>query len=188
MVLDVPGDIAEFGVYRGAGLFTWANLLEAYCIGDRTKTVRGFDNWSGITTLTQHDNTRAGVFDSSPFRQEVLDAIAIFDTDRFIPDKPRIRLVDGSIETTVPAFIEEHPGVRFSLLHLDCDVYLPTKAVLDHLWPRVSRGGVVIFDEYGIEDWPGETKAVDEFLADKPGLRLQISQWTNCPGAFLVKP
>src|SRR5208337_1387460 len=39
LTLEVPGDIAELGVFRGAGLFTWANLLEAYCVGDRTKTV-----------------------------------------------------------------------------------------------------------------------------------------------------
>ena len=48
LTLDVPGDIAELGVFRGLGLMTWANLLEAYCVGDRTKTVHGFDNWSGF--------------------------------------------------------------------------------------------------------------------------------------------
>ena len=47
--LGLPGDIAELGVYRGLGLMTWANLLESYCIGDRTKTVFGFDNWAGFS-------------------------------------------------------------------------------------------------------------------------------------------
>ena len=55
MTLDVPGDIAEFGVFRGLGLFTWANLLESYCIGDRTKVVYGFDNWTGFTVLSDKD-------------------------------------------------------------------------------------------------------------------------------------
>src|SRR5262245_37640187 len=55
MTLDVPGDIAEFGVFRGLGLFTWANLLESYCIGDRTKVVYGFDNWRGFTALSEQD-------------------------------------------------------------------------------------------------------------------------------------
>jgi hypothetical protein len=52
----------------------------------------------------------------------------------------------------------------------------------------VTRGGVVIFDEYAIADWPGETAAVDEFLADKPTVRLQTFSWTNAPVAYLVKP
>jgi len=55
MTLEIPGDIIELGVFRGLGLLTWANLLEAYCIGDRTKTVYGFDNWKGFTELTKED-------------------------------------------------------------------------------------------------------------------------------------
>jgi hypothetical protein len=46
----------------------------------------------------------------------------------------------------------------------------------------------VVFDEYAIADWPGETAAVDEFLADKHNVRLQTFSWTNVPGAYLVKP
>ena len=56
MTLDVPGDVAEFGVFRGFGLFTWANLLESYCIGDRTKVVYGFDNWQGFTGFSEQDS------------------------------------------------------------------------------------------------------------------------------------
>lgn len=49
--LDVPGDIAELGVFRGLGLLTWANLLEIYCIGDRTKTVWGFKTGKDLLIL-----------------------------------------------------------------------------------------------------------------------------------------
>lgn len=195
MTLDVPGDIADLGVFRGLSLLTWANLLEAYCIGDRTKTVWGFDHWAGFAGLTEHDGDASpeahkvvGGFDSSAFRREVEDAIAVFDGDRFVPQKPRVRLVDGPIEESVDRFVAEHPGVRFSLVHVDCDLYAPTRAALRALWPSVSRGGVVLFDEYGIPDWPGETRAVDEWLATEPGLRLQTLAWTNAPAAFLVKP
>jgi hypothetical protein len=175
--LDVPGDIAELGVYRGLGLFTWANLLEAYCIGDRTKTVWGFDNWDD-------GNAKAAGF-TGQYREEVESAIRLFDDDRFIPHKPRIRLVIGDICTTVA---DIGIGTRFSLLHFDCDFFLPTNASLVYLWPLLSRGGIAIFDEYGMRDWPGETQAVDDFIADHPGLRLQTFAWTNTPGAYLVKP
>jgi dTDP-rhamnose C3-O-methyltransferase len=194
MTLDVPGDIAEFGVFRGLGLFTWANLLESYCIGDRTKVVYGFDNWQGFTGFSEQDSVplaeagkTVGGFNPARFHEEVLDAIGIFDSDRFIPSKPRIKLIDGNIEENVVKFARDNPGVRFSLVHLDCDLYKPTHAVLQAIWDKVTRGGVVIFDEYAIADWPGETAAVDEFLADKPGVRLRTFSWTNVPGAFLIK-
>ena len=195
LALDVPGDIAELGVFRGLGLFTWANLLEAYCVGNRTKVVYGFDNWQGFTEFSPqdakpaHDAGKAiGGFDPGAFLDELNDAIAIFDADRFIPFKPRIKLVRGHIERTVPDFLAENAGVRFSLVHFDCDLYQPTKAALAALWDRVTRGGVVIFDEYAIPAWAGETAAVDEFLADKPDVRLKTFAWTNVPGAYLVKP
>lgn len=194
MTLRIPGDIAELGVFRGLGLLTWANLLEAFCIGDRTKTVYGFDNWKGFTGFSAEDgepveeaNKIVGGFSPEQFLDELRDAISIFDADRFIPWKPRVKLVHGNIEDTVVTFVDENPGVRFSLIHFDCDLYTPTKAALESLWPVLSRGGVIIFDEYGIPDWPGETKAVDEFLVTNPSLQLQTLEWTNTPGAFLVK-
>jgi len=193
--LNVPGDIAELGVFRGLGLMGWANFLEAHCIGDRTKTVWGFDNWHGFGSFSAADGKAddsvgkvEGGFSPTRFREELESAIAIYDADRFVPWKPRIKLVDGEIEESVPKFVAEHPGVRFSLVHFDCDLYAPTKAALEALWPRLSRGGIFIFDEYSIPDWPGETRAVDEFLADKPGLRLETFDWTNAPAAFLIKP
>ena len=99
-----------------------------------------------------------------------------------------MKLIDGDIAETVPRFLEENPGVRFSFVNFDCDLYEPTKRALDVIWPRVSRGGVVLFDEYAIKDWPGETKAVDEFLEQHPGLRVQTLPWTNLPAGYLIKP
>lgn len=193
--VEVPGDIAELGVFRGLGLMTWANLLEAYCIGDRTKTVWGFDNWAGFTGFTAEDgdadnssNKFVGGFSPKSYRQELDNAIDIFDNDRFIPWKPRVKLIDGQIEETIPKFVSDNPGVRFSLIHFDCDLYTPTKAALEELWPRVSRGGVLLFDEYSIPEWPGETQAVDEFFADKPEIIIKTLSWTNAPAAYIIKP
>lgn len=194
LTLEIPGDIAELGVFRGGGLMTWANLLEAYCVGDRTKTVYGFDNWQGFTGFAPEDGPPSpvahkvpGGFDPSHFRRELESALAAFDADRFVPWKPRVKLIDGQIEDSVPRFLDQHPGVRFSLVHFDCDLYAPTRAALWALWPRVARGGVLLFDEYGIPDWPGETRAVDEFLAEHPGVQLRTLPWTNAPAAYLVK-
>jgi hypothetical protein len=192
--LDVPGDIAELGVFRGLGLLTWANLLECFAIGDRTKIVYGFDNWAGFESFSPEDGAEVGEahkvqggFNPVAFREELAEAIGIFDKDRFVPWKARVKLIDGDISQTVPQFVNENPGVRFSLVHFDCDLYAPTKASLDALWPCVSRGGIILFDEYAISDWPGETRAVDEFLEQHPGVRVETLSWTNAPAGFIVK-
>lgn len=194
MTLDVPGDIAELGVFRGLGLMTWANLLESYCVGDRTKIVYGFDNWEGFGELVPEDGRPesssgkvSGGFNPAKYKEELQQAIDIFDSDRFVPWKARVKLLEGDIACSVPSFLDDNPGIRFSLVHFDCDLYVPTKKALEVIWPKVSRGGVVIFDEYAIKEWPGETKAVDEFLASHEDVRLRTFSWTNAPSSYLIK-
>jgi hypothetical protein len=194
LTLDVPGDILDLGVYRGASLMTWANLLEIFAIGDRTKRVIGLDNWTGFSELTTEDGPdienagkTVGGFDAANYRKELENAIRIFDSDRFVPWKDRVELVEGNIEQTLPEMLNKRPGLRFSLVHFDVDLYAPTRVALEHVWDKVPRGGVILFDEYGIEDWQGETQAVDEFLASRPEQRLRKLEWTNVPAAFLIK-
>ncbi len=193
MVVDLPGDIVELGVYRGASLMSWANFLEIRNMSDRQKQVFGFDNFTGFTGLTGKDGSAdksvakdVGGFDSSAFRDMLIDAISIFDRDRFIPYKPRVKLVEGNIEETVPRFVREKPGLRICLLHFDCDMYMPTKVGLEHFWPLVVPGGVVLFDEYGIRPWEGESNAVDEYFADKK-VAIRRLDWSPNPGGYVIK-
>jgi hypothetical protein len=192
--LEVPGDILEVGVFRGLSLMTWANLLECFAIGDRTKRVWGIDNWAGFSSLHEADgraNSRVGKsvggFSPSRYKEELQDAISIFDEDRFVPWKERIRLVEGDASEAIDQLLMEKPGLRFSFVHFDVDLYEPTSHVLHAIWDRVPKGGILLFDEYAIEDWPGETQAVDEFLRVHPEQTVRTLSWTNTPGGFIVK-
>ena len=76
--------------------------------------------------------------------------------------------------------------MRISLLHVDCDLYAPTKVGLEHLWPRVVRGGCVVLDDYGVRPWEGESRAVDEYFSDED-VEIMRHDWTGCPGAVVWK-
>lgn len=193
MTIDLPGDIVELGTYRGASLMSWANFLEIRNMGDRQKQVFGFDNFTGFTPFHEKDgdvDIKSGKspdhFVASVFEDILKDAISIFDKDRFIPYKPRVVLVKGDIEETVPKFVKDRSGLRISLLHFDCDLYKPTKISLDSLWPLVVPGGVVLFDEYGIRPWGGESNAVDEYFKDKK-VRIHKFDWSPNPGGYIIK-
>ena len=55
---------------------------------------------------------------------------------------------------------KKNPGVRF--LYVDMDLFKPTMIILNDI-KNIYPGGIIVFDEYGYTEWPGETKAVDIF-------------------------
>ncbi|MCW2967337.1 MAG: macrocin O-methyltransferase, partial [Solirubrobacteraceae bacterium] len=71
----------------------------------------------------------------------------------------RIHFVRGPVEETLP----EHAPERLALLRLDTDWYESTRAEMEHLYPRLSDGGVLIIDDYG--HWDGARRAVEEHFA-----------------------
>ena len=98
----------------------------------------------------------------------------------------------------MPRFVEENPGLRISLMHVDCDLYQPTRVAIETLWPRVVRGGVVIFDDYGIRPGgrergrrrvlrPAERDAAPLRLGHEPG-RLRGQAVTRQLDLLLINP
>ncbi len=191
MIREVPGSVAECGVFRGETLLLWAKFLEIFCMGDRSRCVYGFDHFQGLRNLRPEDGPENaamhdGAYDASEDYDQLMALIELFDADRFAPRKPRIQLVDGDARETLPRWAEANPGVRLSVLHLDFDLYEPTRAALEVLYPRVVPGGLVIFDEFGFENFPGETQAVEDYFGDALP-PLQKLDWFSNPGAYFVK-
>jgi O-methyltransferase len=76
---------------------------------------------------------------------------------------PNIRLIVGDIMETAPrAFAGD---ASFGLVHIDVDVYPPTKFCLEFFAPRLAPGALMIVDDYGFTTCPGAKKAVDDFAA-----------------------
>jgi predicted O-methyltransferase YrrM len=93
------------------------------------------------------------------------------------------------VQDTLGPFLAETPGLRISLLHLDMDIYEPTKFALERLWDLVVPGGVIVMDEYATPPWAGESTAWEEFAAAR-GLALTIRKfpWALTPGGYVIKP
>ena len=78
----------------------------------------------------------------------------------------RVRLIKGDVLETIP---HDAPD-QIALLHLDTDWYASTRHELQHLYPRLVEGGVLIIDDYA--DWRGCKQATDEFIASLPNKPL----------------
>lgn len=161
-IIDLPGDIMEFGVYKGASLIrlaTYRKMLET----DLSRKVIGFDMFGEFPrTNNDLDNNFIEEFEGNGGfgieKEELEKFLQYKKIDNF-------NLIKGNILETLDKYLDEYPHTRISFLHIDVDVYEPTKYILDKLYDRVVRGGVIVFDDYNTVE--GETRAVDEFLQDK---------------------
>lgn len=57
-------------------------------------------------------------------------------------------------------------------LHIDLNAAIPTLKSLEFFYPRLVRGGVIIFDDYGWREYDDTRVVINEFFNDKPGLIL----------------
>lgn len=194
-VIDLPGCILELGVSRGVTFFTWTKLMEMFCPGDRKRKVYGFDSFAGLQDFHVKDGKQdssvgkaAGGYSAGKVQTEVEALVEITNEDSMVTGVGRCELVVGDIKETLPRFLADNPGLRISLLHFDVDLYEPTKLGLELLYPLVVKGGVVVFDEYGLIPWQGESNAVDEYFEthrDRP--IIQKFAFSTGPHGYLVK-
>lgn len=151
-IRDIEGDIVECGVGYGGTLVILGILAKQENKGRR---VYGFDSFEGFPETSQEDvsfrKPKKGEYGGASLRRakKTVDQVAI----------PSPILIKGFFEDT----LERFEG-KIALLHIDADLYLSYKTVLNELFNKVSRGGIIAFDEYNDPKFPGATKAVDEFL------------------------
>jgi hypothetical protein len=193
MVQHLPGCFVECGVFQGNSLFAFAKFLEIFHPGDRIRHVIGFDSFKGLQSFQPEDGPMypnrskvIGGWSAGEFKSAFYKLLDLYHADMFIPSAPRIKVIEGDIKETVPRYVAENPGLRISLLHLDVDIFEPNLVALEHLYPRVVTGGLVVLDEYGMTEWGGESAALEKYFNGKPP-RLTKFQWTSTPGGFFIK-
>lgn len=153
----VPGDFLEAGVWRGGCCILMRAVLEARNCRDRRVWLA--DSFAGLPSSKRAED-RDYAMDSSR-----LPVLAVTEQEvrrnfeRFGLLDGQLRFLPGWFEQTLPAS-DTGP---LALLRVDCDLYASTLTVLDSLYSRVSPGGWVVIDDYGI--LPPCKQAVDEFRA-----------------------
>jgi O-methyltransferase len=171
----ISGDIVECGVWAGASAALAARTLGA--IGAHRR-IWLYDTFGDFPYPGEHDEWgvreqqgREGPYERSPSLEEVKNNMATTGHDDVV-------FIKGLVEETLPA---QAPN-EIALLRLDTDWCESTRHELEHLYPRLSRGGVLIIDDYG--HFQGARRAVDEYFHDQPVLLNRI----DYTGRLVIKP
>ena len=185
----IPGAIVECGVWRGGSAMLAALTLQQ--TGDDERDLYLYDTFAGMSEPTERDVNVFGLRASDDWERIAANhddpvlAYAPLDEVRSNMEgtgfpRGRTFYVEGKVEDTIPGTVPE----RIALLRLDTDFYASTRHELEHLWPRLSPGGVLIIDDYG--DWAGARAAVDEFFGLRPDAPLLNR--VDSTGRIGVKP
>jgi len=184
---DLPGAFAECGVWRGGSVLAMIATLQELGVSDRD--IHLYDTFEGMTAPTEHDTSpldppalqtwqeaqdegkRAwnDLFDPDTFNEESVRATLLATG---YPEE-RLHLHRGPVEETLP---RQSPG-PLALLRLDTDWYASTRHELEHLYPLLAEGGILIVDDYG--HWQGARRAVDEYFARSRPLLLNRVDYTG---------
>jgi len=159
---SVRGEIVEFGIFKGNSFFRWVkfrDLLEQ----TNSRKIIGFDVFDSFPEATFEGDklkrdafvkeTKGGQSISYEEMNELLQKQNLYRN---------VEIIKGDVLNTLDQYLSENPHLKISLLHIDVDLYEPTKHILERLYAKVTKGGIIILDDYGA--FAGTNKAVDDFF------------------------
>jgi len=195
-VTELPGVIVDLGVFRGASTFTWAKLCEIFCPTDVRKVVYAFDTFEGFPKLSKEDGAinlkqdrkKGGYFGGKSVERGLQLAQEAMNCDKHLRNINRIDFIKGDVVKTIPKFVAaKGNGLRIALLNLDVDLYDATKTALQCFGPLMVRGGIIVLDEYAVDTFGGESKAVDEYFRKEFGRKAHIKKfpWHSNPSGYI---
>lgn len=185
---NIEGNIVECGVWKGGSMMAVAETL--LMTRDTSRKLYLFDTFEGMPPPTENDVDITGItaehlLDCSDKETEesVRCRATLNVVEKVIGSTGypigNINFVKGMVEQTIPYFMPD----KIALLRLDTDWYESTKHEMEHLFPRLVKGGVLIIDDYG--HWQGARKAVDEYLGEN-SVKILLSR-IDYTGRIAVK-
>ena len=172
--LGIAGHIAEVGVFRGAVSLFFAKLTLLYEPCALTQ-VHAFD-WFN---LDQEEQLAACGHPYDEPYERIRQLVDVQGLQRYV------LLHRMDVRSELGQFFEAHQHLQFKLIFMDAGSYDVVAAALRELWPRLTPGGIVVFDQFNHEVAPGETRAVKELLPPGTVIRTFPNGWM--PNAYVVK-
>ncbi len=161
----VPGAFVECGVWRGGSMMVVALTLTELGVDDRELVL--FDTFTHMPLPGPEDVDLFGTHAADVYEEasaaEAFRYLPLDEVQRVLAGTgypvERMRFVQGLVEETIP----DAAPAEIALCRLDTDWYESTRHEMEHLFPRIVPGGILLVDDYG--HFMGAKKAVDEYFA-----------------------
>jgi hypothetical protein len=171
LTYSVAGDTAECGSYKGCGshIILLAPLpTQASSIQQREHYI--FDSFEGLNVPRAEDGNYWKQSDLCSAEAVIKQNLSEFRNVHFM-------------KGWIPERFAEVQDRRFAFVHINVDLYEPTRDSIAFFYERLNPGAILICDDYAFTTCPGATKAMDDFLSDKPEKIVRLPGG----GGFFIK-
>ena len=148
-VKDLKGALIEVGVWKGG---TGAIIAQKAKIEGIKDKVYLCDTFSGVVKTGANDPIYKGGEHADTSRELVSDLMKSLKLSN-------VKLLSGIFPDETSKYISKE---KFRFCHIDVDVYQSAKEITDWIWPRLVRGGIIAYDDYGFRGCHGVTKFINE--------------------------
>ena len=151
LIKNVPGDMAECGVYKGATAWFICTFIREHGLN---KALHVFDSFEGLSKPQTEDGVYWAAGNLTTDEAVCRKNLGEFDFVKFY-------------KGWIPDRFTDVAATGFSFVHIDVDLYQPTLDAVSFFYEKLNKGGIIICDDYGFATCPGAKKAIDDFFADK---------------------
>jgi O-methyltransferase len=167
---QVPGAVAEFGVFQG-----WFARRIRKLFPDRSFYL--FDTFEGFPP-----EQMAADMEKYSAKPADFSKTSIEETLKRIGGNPDLVIVKKGIFPASAKDIHE----QFAFVSLDVDLYQPTCDGLEFFYARLAPGGFILIHDYGISRWRGVKEGVHKFCQKKK--IAMITMPDTCESCVIAKP
>ena len=163
-VVPPGGAMVECGVFQGFSALLACRVRQAVEPGFKGRGLHLVDSFEGLSAPGDEDliqvMDRDGRVARRPSHERGFFAVDLPTVRARFGDFPDVAFVKGWI----PESLAQLPEQRWSFVHIDVDLYEPTRGCLEYFYPRMAPGGVILNDDFASPLFPGGGKAWVEFF------------------------
>ena len=192
-ILPIPGVIMQFGVRWGRELALFESFRTTFEPFNHSRKIIGFDTFNGYFGTSEKDGNNKVIKEgnlttSKDYENELNKILSNREKLSPIPNIQKYKLLKGDASDTLKQYLKHNPQTVISLVHMDMNLYEPTKNCLELVKPYLTKGSIVIIDEINLDIFPGETIALNEvFGLNNIKLRRHPSVGPTWPAYFIVE-
>jgi hypothetical protein len=164
-IIDLQGVVVEFGCRWGQNLALFTALRGIYEPFNRLRKIVGFDTFEGLSGVVEKDGAlmKPQGYSVTPEYERYLETLlALQEKESPLPHLRKFEIIKGDAVSGIEAYLDRNPHTIIALAYFDMDIYEPTRKCLESIKGRMTKGGIIGFDEINDPATPGETLALKE--------------------------